>query len=172
MALDILKEFGLNKELSSNDEQEFDRISFHHNVMILPSCAIQIKNISRISKHTIKNNNRHCGYAIIIAIISCLAYFFSNHIAALIISVTAVFFAFKLYKKNRYGIIIETNGKTRNFVITKTFKASMKLYAAVMYAMSKGISQTVTIDHSMNIVSGDQIMGDQFKDIQGNFYNG
>jgi len=70
-----------------------------------------------------------------------------------------------IYK--RFGIQIQTNGSTIDFLITKSQDVADNLYSMIAYFINNsGGNKVVTIDNSLNITYGDNIMGNKFSEIE------
>ncbi len=152
---------------SDLNEVRFSSISINDNLLIIPGSIIQISNISRVTSYQIGRSWFLRFALLILAVFSwgLSTMVFSTIFQLLSIVFLALFLLSFLGKK--YGVQIQTNGVTTDFLITKNQKAAEKLYSLLAYCINNIDSNTkVTIDKSLTIHSGDMILGDQFKDIE------
>lgn len=159
---------GIVKGSGDTAESKFEQISFHDNLLILPARMIQISNISRVSSYCIKKTWANKIFMLICTLVSLSLAMQKAGQEAWYIGV-AVFGALFLYAMlfKRYGIQIQTNGNTTDHLITKNQGVADKLYSMISYYIHnlEG-NKAITIDNSLNIVSGDAILGDKFSEIE------
>ncbi len=155
------------KNVNSGTKSKFSEVSIHDNLLVLPGRVIQISNISRVSSYGIKKS---WMFRISMFIITLIFLSISlQQKTALFVCLTLVFcglFLYAMFYKN-FGIQVQTNGSTTDFLITKNQDVADNLYSMISYFINdiKG-NKVVTIDNSLNITHGDKIMGDKFSDIE------
>lgn len=158
---------GIFKGGAASSQTKFTNISINNNLISLPGSVIALPNISRITSYKIKKAislKLFMAIASLTSLIITLTEFRAWMTAISLILITITIYTF-YYKK--FGIQIETNGSTRNTLITRDQNEANSLYAHVLYCMNHPNKvQAFTIDKSMKITIGDQILGDQFKDIE------
>jgi len=152
----------------SGSKSKFDKVSFHDNLLILPDRVIQIANISRVSSYCIKKTWKFRILMLVITLIFLSAAMIKNDPFFMYVGflVFGCLFLYAMFFK-RLGIQIQTNGSTTDHLITKDQSIANKLYSMISYYIHnlEG-NMAITIDRTLNVVSGDMILGDVFSEIE------
>ena len=149
-------------------KRKFEEVSIHDNLLIFPGSVIQISNISKVNAYGYRKTWPHRIIMFLLAL-GCLTIAVQQgnvgfmYVGALVFG--ALFVYAMMYR--RFGIQIQTNGSTTDFLITKSQDVADNLYSMIAYFINNaGGGKVVTIDNSLNITYGDKIMGDKFSDIE------
>ncbi len=160
-------------------EINFEKISIHKNLLVLPSRVIQLSNISRVTSYTI---TKSWVFFMLLTITSFLYAVnnmngkYTTNYDAVAVAVAVALFFYTIYRANytRFGVQIQTSAVTTDFIVTDNQKLAEDLHRHIAYYINEYATHNAVINGitfveekgTVNIIQGDQILGDYFNEIK------